>query len=162
MGKVGNYYKYACYDIDNMKIMNERFKTNFETLVILCDNNKAYKLGVYDDKLYISWNWIIIQSIHRYYYGENRVKVTNFIKTLFDDYFIFYDMILSCIKYDDCEDNRNEAEILKNNNIDIMKKWNKGLVLFNEIYKEDINITSSIQNIISKIDIITYSSNTKL
>lgn len=162
MGKVGNYYKYAGYDINNMKIMNERFKTNFETLEILCDNNKAYKLGVYDDKLYISWNWIIIQSIHRYYYGENRVKVSNFIKKLFEDYFIFYDMILSCIKYDDNEEIRIEAEKLKNDNIDNMKKWSRGLVLFSEIYKEDITITSPIESIILKLDILSSSSNIKL
>ena len=158
MGKVGSYYKYSGYDINNMKIMNERFKTTFETLEILCDNNKGYKLGVYDEKLYISCNWIIIQSIHRYYYGENRLKVTNFIKKVFNDYFIFYDMILSCINYDDNEEIRLEAEKLKNDNIDIMKKWSRGLVLFSELYKEDNTIMSSIESIILKLNNLSSSS----
>lgn len=135
MVKIGINNTCQIYDLENMKIMNERFKYKFQALETLSDKNYPYKLGVSDEKLYISWNIWLLQSIHRYYYGENRIKVSNFIKSNFDEYIIFYNMILSCIQHDD--KSKNDAEQLKKENISLMTKWAKGINLLKELYKDD-------------------------
>ena len=138
------------YNIEDMKAMNEKFKLSFHALEELCEKG-ASKLGIHDEKLYVSWSWWLIQGVHRYYYGENRTKVSEFIKKTFYDYFIFYDMILSCIKHEHKTLNCVEAEKLKEENIVLIEKWNKGLTLLKGLYKTDIVISSIYEDICSKL-----------
>lgn len=157
MVKIGFKNLSQYYDLENMKSMNEAFKSKFQSLEDLCDFNYPYKLGVSDDKLYISWNVWLLQSLHRYYYGENRVKVSNFIQTNFEEYFIFYNMILSCIRYD--EDSRKKAEEMKKENISLMTKWCKGIDLLKKLYSDDEIIKSIFSVITSKISDLISPSN---
>jgi hypothetical protein len=116
----------------------------------LCDNG-ASKLGIYENKLYVSWSWWPIQSVHRYYYGENRTKLTDFIKATFNDYYIFFDMILSCIKHEPRTPQCVEAEKLKDENVFHMVKWNKGLGLLQSQYKTDMVICAILDGITTKL-----------
>jgi hypothetical protein len=141
------------YNIDDMKTMNERFKVKLHALEELCDNG-ASKLGLYEDKLYVSWSWWIIQGVHRYYYGENRTKVTDFIKHTFTDYFIFYDMITSCIKHEPNTTNCTDAQRLKEENDVLVKKWNKGLVLLRSQYNTDMTVCAILDDISSRLGLI--------
>lgn len=141
------------YSIDDMKAMNEKFMLAFHALEELCEKG-ASKLGIHDDKLYVSWSWWIIQSVHRYYYGENRTKVCEFIKKTFFDYFIFYEMILSCIKHEPNTDNCVEAEKLKEENLVLIEKWNKGLTLLSSLYKSDLVVSSVYNEICSKLSLL--------
>jgi hypothetical protein len=138
------------YNIDDMKVMNEKFKSIFHALEELCDKG-ASKLGIYENKLYVSWSWWPIQSVHRYYYGENRTKLTDFIKVTFNDYYIFFDMILSCIKYEPQTSQSAEAEKLKQENVNLMVKWNKGLGLLQTQYKSDVTICAILDGITTKL-----------
>jgi hypothetical protein len=138
------------YNIDDMKAMNEKFKNAFHALEELCENG-ASKLGIHEDKLYVSWSWWLIQSVHRYYYGENRTKVSEFIKKMFYDYFIFYDMIISCIKHEPNTKNCIEAEKLKEENLVLIERWNKGLTLLKGLYKNDLVVLSIYDNVCSKL-----------
>lgn len=138
------------YNIEDMNVMNEKFKSILHALEELCDKG-ASKLGIYEDKLYVSWSWWLIQGVHRYYYGENRVKITEFIKNTFTEYFIFFDMIMSCIKHEPRTVQCKEAEKLKEENISLISKWNKGLVLLRSQYKNDTTICAILDGISSKL-----------
>lgn len=155
MGKVG--YSIS-YNIDDMKATNEKFRLAFHALEELCVNG-ASKLGIHNEKLYVSWSWWIIQSVHRYYYGENRTKVSEFIKKMFYDYFIFYDMIISCIKHEPNTVNCVEAEKLKEENLVFIEKWNKGLELLKSLYKSDLVVSSIYDGICNKLSEITANAN---
>jgi hypothetical protein len=141
------------YNVDDMKAMNEKFKLAFHALEELCENG-ASKLGIYNDRLYVSWSWWIIQSVHRYYYGENRTKVSEFINKMFTDYFIFYDMIISCIKHEPNTENCVEAEKLKEENLVLIEKWNKGLVLLKGLYSSDLVVSKIYEDICSKLSFL--------
>jgi hypothetical protein len=138
------------YNIDDMKIMNEMFKTKLHALEELYEKGPS-KLGLYQDKLYVSWSWWFIQGVHRYYYGENRTKVTEFIKNTFSDYFIFYDMIISCIKQEPNTNNCLDAQRLKEENIVLINKWNKGLIILRSQYKTDMTICVILDGLSSKM-----------
>lgn len=142
------------YNIEDMNVMNDKFKSILHALEELCDNG-ASKLGIYQDKLYVSWSWWLIQGIHRYYYGENRAKITEFIKNTFTEYFIFFDMIISCIKHDPKSTQSKDAEKLKEENIALIIKWNKGLVLLRSQYNNDITICGVLDSISSKLSELT-------
>jgi hypothetical protein len=144
------------YNIEDMKAMNEKFKTAFHALEELCEKG-ASKVGIHDDKLYVSWSWWLVQGVHRYYYGENRVKITEFIKNTFTEYFIFFDMIMSCIKHEPRTVQSKEAEKLKEENITLISKWNKGLVLLRGQYTNDTTICAILDGISSKLSELAVS-----
>jgi len=150
MGKVG--YNMS-YNIDDMKAMHEKFHKAFHALEELCEKG-ASKLGIHNDVLYVSWSWWLIQGVHRYYYGENRTKVSEFIKKMFFDYFIFYEMILSCIKHEPNTVNCVEAMKLKEDNLVLIERWNKGLTLLKGLYKTDIVVSSIYDDICSKLSVL--------
>lgn len=139
------------YNIDDMKLTSERFKTKFLALEQICDNGPS-KLGLYEDKLYVSCSWWIIQGVVRYYYGENRNKVIDFIKTTLSDYFIFYHTIISCIRK--IQNDKNmclQAQSLKDENINLINKWNQGLIILQSQYTSDMSTCEILDGLSTKL-----------
>ena len=50
------------YNIEDMNVMNEKFKSILHALEELCDKG-ASKLGIYEDKLYVSVGKPLISTI---------------------------------------------------------------------------------------------------
>jgi hypothetical protein len=132
------------YDIKDIKNTGHQFKEKLNALIVLSDTGTG-KLGVYDDKLYISWNWF--QGIHRTLYGENRTKVIDFLKTNLVDHDIYIQMINTCISYahhiDLMYEIKQEHYVLRN-------KWLAGLSVLKEQYKNDTTFIHELKLLESK------------
>lgn len=147
MVKIGNS---MIYNIDEMKLVNETFKSKFNALEQLCDNTPS-KLGLYDNKLYVSCPWWIIQGFVRYYYGENRNKVIDFINNTLADYFVFYHTIVACIRNEENTVIGLEAKTLKEENIGLINKWNKGLIILQSQYTSDMTTCEILDGLSNKL-----------
>ena len=132
------------YDIEDMKKTSNDFKEKLHGLIELADYGSC-KIGVYENKLYVSWSWF--QAFQRTFYGENRDTLVDFLKNVFEDYRIFHRMINACLI------NRVHVkeinEISKEHNV-LIRKWMQGLGLLKEQYKDDKEIVDEIKKIISK------------
>jgi len=132
------------YDIEDMKKTSNDFKEKLHGLVELGDYGPC-KIGVYENKLYVSWSWF--QAIQRTFYRENREALIDFLKNVFEDYRIFHRMLNACLI------NRVHVkeinEISKEHNV-LIRKWMKGLGILKEQYKDDKEIVDELKKIISK------------
>jgi len=132
------------YDIADMIKTNSIFKEKLQGLIDLADSGSG-KLGIHDEKLYVSWHWF--QSIQRIYYGESRNKLTEFLKNVFDDYKIFNKMINNCLLYKMYTEEINEITTEQNM---LIKKWIKGLSILKEQYVDDTEVVEEINKITSR------------
>jgi hypothetical protein len=147
MVKIGNN---MTYNIDGMRKTSDDFKFKLHALEDLCDKG-ASKLGLYENKLYVSCSWWIIQGVVRYYYGENRSKVVEFIKNTLSDYFIFYHTIMSCINQEPVANICLEAQKLKEENIGLISRWNKGLIILQSKYTSDMTTCELLDGLSTKL-----------
>lgn len=136
------------YDIEDIKKTGNIFKEKLSALIELTESGKG-KLGVYNDKLYISWNWF--QSMHRTLYGENRVKIVDFLKNVFDDYNIYIKMINTCINYKHHITTINE---IKQEHLILINKWFNGIQILKNQYINDTNIVKELDNLKTNYDIL--------
>lgn len=132
------------YDINDMIKTSNDFKEKLQGLIDLAEYGPC-KVGIADDKLYVSWSWF--QAIQRIYYGENRKKLIVFLQNVFEDYRIFNRMINACliqkIHLKEISEIRTEQNIL-------IRKWMQGLALLKEQYKDDEEVTAVIYKITTK------------
>jgi len=132
------------YDITDMIKTHNAFKEKLQGLIDLADYGSG-KLGVYDEKLYVSWSWL--QSMQRIYYGESRSKLIEFLKNVFDDYKIFNKMVNNCLLYgmytDEITDITTEQNML-------IQQWIKGLSILKEQYIDDTEVVEEINKITSR------------
>ena len=132
------------YDITDMIKTHNAFKEKLQGLIDLADYGSG-KLGVYDEKLYVSWSWL--QSMQRIYYGESRSKLIEFLKNVFDDYKIFNKMVNNCLLYgmytDEITDITTEQNML-------IQQWIKGLSILKEQYIDDAEVVEEINKITSR------------
>ena len=98
------------FDMTNMCEMNSIFHKKLKGLVELSECRTG-KLGVYEDEIYVSWNYF--QGLQRRFYGESIDTLLIFLTKNIQDYCIFYRMILECqqkINYAANEVEANEVE----------------------------------------------------
>lgn len=134
------------YDIEDIKKTGNMFKEKLNALIELSEFGNG-KLGIYNDKLYISWNWF--QSLHRTLYGESRVKVVSFLKNVFNDYNLYNKMINTCINYKHHTTIINE---IKREHQILVNKWFDGINILKNQYIDDINIVEELEKLITNYD----------
>ncbi len=83
------------FDMTNICEMNSIFHKKLKGLVELSECRTG-KLGVYEDEIYVSWNYF--QGLQRRFYGESIDTLLIFLTKNIQDYCIFYRMILECQK----------------------------------------------------------------
>ena len=81
------------FDMTNICEMNSIFHKKLKGLVELSECRTG-KLGVYEDEIYVSWNYF--QGLQRRFYGESIDTLLIFLTKNIQDYCIFYRMILEC------------------------------------------------------------------
>ena len=129
------------YDIEDIKKTGNIFKEKLNALIELSEYGNG-KLGIYNDKLYISWNWF--QSLHRTLYGESRVKIVDFLKNVFNDYNIYIKMINTCITYKHHLDIINE---IKKEQLILNNKWFVGIQILKNQYIDDTDVLKELEKI---------------
>ena len=138
------------YDIEDIKKTGNIFKEKLHALIELSEYGSG-KLGVYNDELYISWNWF--QSIQRTIYGESREKLIDFLKNVFDEYDIYVKMINTCINYNH---HRDTVYGIKEEHYILINKWFDGIKILEEQYQDDIDFVEELKKIRIKHSIPIY------
>lgn len=132
------------YDIEDIKKTGNIFKEKLNALIELSEYGNG-KLGIYDDKLYISWNWF--QSLHRTLYGESRIKIIDFLKNVFNDYSIYIKMINTCINY---RHHINVISEIKQEHLILINKWFDGIQILKKQYIDDIVVVEELEKLQSQ------------
>lgn len=132
------------YDIEDIKKTGNIFKEKLNALIELSEYGNG-KLGIYDDKLYISWNWF--QSLHRTLYGESRIKIIDFLKNVFNDYSIYIKMINTCVNY---RHHINVISEIKQEHLILINKWFDGIQILKKQYIDDIVVVEELEKLQSQ------------
>ena len=132
------------YDIEDIKKTGNIFKEKLNALIELSEYGNG-KLGIYDDKLYISWNWF--QSLHRTLYGESRIKIIDFLKNVFNDYSIYIKMMNTCINY---RHHINVISEIKQEHLILINKWFDGIQILKKQYIDDIVVVEELEKLQSQ------------
>tara|TARA_Y100000768_G_C23973283_1_gene681671 strand:- start:2032 stop:2499 length:468 start_codon:yes stop_codon:yes gene_type:complete len=139
-------------NIDKLKDISDNFRSRLEALEKL-SKYRTGKVGIYNDRIYLSWNWF--QGFQRQYYGESREKVLSYIIKIFNEYFIFYKMLETAWLYEkslELDDERLENTIrLRQLNYEQMDKWYIGLGFLSKQYYGDKKTTEQIEEVREKI-----------
>lgn len=139
-------------NIDKLKDISDNFRSRLEALEKLSEYRTG-KVGIYNDRIYLSWNWF--QGFQRQYYGESREKVLSYIIKIFYEYFIFYKMLETAWLYEkslELDDERLENTIrLRQLNYEQMDKWYIGLGFLSKQYYGDKKTTEQIEEVREKI-----------
>lgn len=133
------------YDIDDIIKTGNNLQEKLQGLIELADYGKG-KLGIHNNKLYLSWQWF--QSIQRMYYRENRIKLIDFLKNVFQDFRI-YNILLNICLVDKIY--LHEITKIRTKQNILTKKWKQGLLILQEQYKDDKEIIEEINKLIQKI-----------
>ena len=155
------------FDMTNMCEMNSIFHKKLKGLVELSECRTG-KLGVYEDEIYVSWNYF--QGLQRRFYGESIDTLLIFLTKNIQDYCIFYRMILECqqkINYAANEVAANEVAANENKvddgeKIDSLEKENsifaenivKGLKILQQQYENNDNRVKTIIDLMNMINLI--------
>lgn len=139
-------------NIDKLKDISDNFRSRLEALEKLSEYRTG-KVGIYNDRIYLSWNWF--QGFQRQYYGESREKVLSYIIKIFNEYFIFYKMLETAWLYEkslELDDKRLENTIrLRQLNYEQLDKWYIGLGFLSKQYYGDKKTTEQIEEVREKI-----------
>ena len=119
------------FDIEDMILTSNKFARKLNGLAELSDQPSGNKLGVYKEDTYISW-WYL-QGVQRTIYGESIDKLLDFLKTTFDDYFIFNIMIRRAIQ----SINDERLLLLRRENDKLMNKWKNGIIYLKNEYSSN-------------------------
>jgi hypothetical protein len=119
------------FDIDDMILTINKFAKKLNGLAELSEQPIGNKLGVYKEDTYISW-WYL-QGVQRTIYGESIDKLLDFLKTTFDDYFIFNIMIRRAIQ----SINDERLLLLRRENDKLMNKWKNGIIYLKNEYSSN-------------------------
>jgi len=130
------------FDIENLLSTGKGFEKKLSALSELSTTSKGNKLGVMDNETYISW-WFL-QGLHRTIYGESIDKLLDFLKIVFDEYFIFNVNLRRAI------DNINDERLLtlRRENDELIKKWKDGLIYLKNEYKKSSSIQKKMDELI--------------
>lgn len=140
------------FDINKLKDISDNFRSRLDGLEKMSTNGRG-KVGVYNDHVYLSWNWF--QGFQRTFYGENREKNMSYIYKTFDEYFIFYKMLESAWLYEKSleldKERLTDATRLRKLNCEQMEKWYSGLGYLSKQYEGERVITEKLEEIREKI-----------
>ena len=112
------------FNIDNMEVTSKKFITKLKGLEEL-PHYEDCKLGVHKSATYVSWRRL--QDLNRWWYGENRTKLVNFLADTFEEYYIFNEMMREAINTERRPDRKRRLMILDGTNKSKMKAWSLGL-----------------------------------
>ena len=112
------------FNIDNMELTSKKFITKLEGLEEL-RHNEDCKLGVYNGATYVSWRKF--QRINRWWYGENRNKLIDFLTETFEEYYVFNEMMREAMDLERRPERQRRLSRLNNTHITKMKAWSLGL-----------------------------------
>ena len=112
------------FNIDNMESISNNFITKLEGLEELRLSADC-KLGVYNEVTYVSWRRL--QNLNRWWYGENRTKLIDFLTETFEEYYLFSEMMRESLETE--QQSKRKARLIKlsENNRLKMKGWLLGL-----------------------------------
>jgi hypothetical protein len=128
------------FDIDDMILTSNKFAQKLNGLAELSEQARGNKLGVYNEETYISW-WYL-QGIQRTIYAESIDKLLDFLKIIFDDYFILNIMIrraIQCI-------NDERLLLLRRENDKLMNKWKNGIIYLKNEYSTNQSIQKKLDS----------------
>jgi hypothetical protein len=117
--------------------MNEQsseYLKRFEALIEL-DEKQPSKLGISNERLYISW--IRFQGLQRRFYGENRDKILEYLETQFTNYIQFYNKLVQSSIQDIQEQTNSKYVDMINEHRSKWSLWLRGLNILSNVYKED-------------------------
>jgi hypothetical protein len=112
------------FNIDNMELTSQKFIKKLEGLEEL-RHNEDCKLGVYNEATYVSWRRF--QDINRWWYGENRAKLIDFLTETFEEYYVFNEMMREAMEVESRPERKRRLSKLNSTNITKMKAWSLGL-----------------------------------
>ena len=130
------------FDIENLLTTSKEFEKKLSALSELSLTSKGNKLGVKDNQTYISW-WFL-QGLHRTFYGESIDKLLDYLKIVFDEYFIFNVSLRRAIQ----NINNEQLILLRRENDELIKKWKNGLIYLKNEYKNSPSIQKNIDELI--------------
>ncbi len=137
------------FDLSDMEKNVATFEAKFKGLSDLCDYGSC-KIGVADDKTYISWWWA--QGLQRRYYAEDRSKLVEFLQSSFADFFLLHTMILQALEsYTAAEMVERALAMRRQVEID-MSRWRTGLVLLKQQYQKAEDVGKTIDEIADQLD----------
>ena len=137
------------FDLSDMERNIDVFEAKFKGLSDLCDYGSC-KIGVHDDKTYISWWWA--QGIQRKFYAETRKNLVEFIQTSFTDYFLLHTMILQALEIE-VGNNVIERTLAMRRRVEsLMAQWKAGLVLLKQQYQNAEVVINTIDDIADKLE----------
>lgn len=137
------------FDLSDMQKNIELFQTKFQGLSDLCDYGSC-KIGVRDDKTYVSWWWA--QSLQRKYYAENRQKLIEFLQTAFAEYFILHTMIVEAVQTLTAAERVETVLAMRRTVEGDMARWRTGLVLLKQQYQNAEDVAKVIDEIADQLD----------
>tara|TARA_R110002072_G_scaffold35676_2_gene105330 strand:+ start:596 stop:1048 length:453 start_codon:yes stop_codon:yes gene_type:complete len=112
------------FNINNMEVTSKNFITKLKGLEEL-PHYEDCKLGVHNASTYVSWRRF--QDLNRWWYGENRTKLVNFLTVTFEEYYIFNEMMREAISAERRPDRKRRLMKLNGINKSKMKAWSLGL-----------------------------------
>jgi hypothetical protein len=112
------------FNINNMETISKNFITKLgglEELRLSAD----CKLGVYNEVTYVSWRRL--QNLNRWWYGENRAKLIDFLTETFEEYYLFSEMMREALETEHQPYRKARLLKLNDNNKSKMKGWLLGI-----------------------------------
>ena len=137
------------FDLSDMQKNIELFQTKFQGLSDLCDYGSC-KIGVRDDKTYVSWWWA--QGLQRRYYAEDRSKLVEFLQSSFADFFLLHTMILQALESYTAAERVEKALAMRRQVEADMARWRTGLVLLKQQYQKAEDVGKTIDEIADQLD----------
>jgi hypothetical protein len=109
--------------------------------------DRPYKLGVYDNKLYI--NWYYLESLQRSYYSDSKEVLITYLEREFSDYEKFYNNLIN--NFNTSLNKYSLAEIVRLHKREIIS-WNLGLHKIAIVYNNVKTIKSRILYISNRLE----------
>jgi hypothetical protein len=131
---------------------SNEFIDKFNALTEIDNINKA-KLGVYQNRLYVCWNYF--EGVQRTIYRDSREKLLIFLEENVSNYKHFYFKLLDMLIADNATPTL--ANIIQEHR-KLWPKWICGINTLSLIYSDDLNFTERIKkNILDTFNLL-YSS----
>ncbi len=145
------YIHYPIYNssIEEIDSLISIYEDKFNALTNYIEGNK---LSIYNNKLYLDQAPLLLQPIVRYYYGQDRYSLNNYLEDNFKDYYVLFNYIFDSYKYSyTCELKERIIKLLNFNNILKSK-----LDMVYNLYTTYYTLKTTIENISRKFSDYEY------